>query len=313
MTEFPSDVNPLTGEQVDDPALLDRRPLAIKVSNSPPIVRPQAGLSFADLVFEHYAEGGVTRFTAVFLDSDVNKIGSVRSGRLIDLEIAAMYKAAFAFSGASTGVRQRIRQSDFFDRAISPDFGVGAPAFVRIPNGKPLEHTMFTNTAALWDILDQRGLNGRQELQGMAFMEAAPDGGQEASQITVAYRATTALWRYDEASGRWLRWDDGAVHTDELTGEQLSAANVVVVLANHVETDILEDAFGGGHYSIQVQIWGQGPVRIFRDGQVYEATWVRADRHDMLSFVDEDGNPLPLKPGNTWFQVISLDGHELRY
>jgi len=313
MTEFPPDVNPLTGEKVDDPTKLERRPLAIKVSNSPPIVRPQAGLSFADLVYEHYAEGGVTRFTAVFLDSDVERVGSVRSARLIDLEIPAMYKAALAFSGASAGVKQKIRESDFFERAISPDFGVGAPVFVRIPNGKPIEHTMFTSTEALWKELDKRGLNGRQELKGMAFMQAAPPGGQPATEITIAYRATTALWRYDAASGRYLRWNDGAPHTDALTGEQLSAANVMVVWANHVETDILEDTFGGGHYSIQIQIWGEGPVRLFRDGKMYEGKWVRWRREDMLTFVDQNGNPLPLKPGNSWFQVISLDGHELHY
>jgi hypothetical protein len=313
MTEFPPDVNPLTGEKVSDPAVLNRRPLAIKVSNSPPIVRPQAGLSFADLVFEHYAEGGVTRFTAVFLTNDVQKVGSVRSCRLIDLEIPAMYKSALAFSGASAGVKQKVRQSDFFDRAISPDFGIGAPVFVRIPNGKPLEHTMFTSTDQLWNELDKRGLNGRQDLKGMAFMQTPPPGGQPATQITIAYRATTATWRYDTASGRYLRWDDGAPHTDELTGQQLSAANVVVVWANHVETDILEDSFGGGHYSIQIQIWGEGPVRIFRDGQMYEGKWVRQRREDMLSFVDQNGDPWPLKPGNSWFQLISLDGHELKY
>ncbi|RMF36206.1 MAG: DUF3048 domain-containing protein, partial [Chloroflexi bacterium] len=85
-------------------------------------MRPQAGLSFADLVFEHYAEGGVTRFTAVFLGHDAEKVGSIRSGRLIDLEIPAMYKAMFAYSGSSGGVKERIRNADFFpDRVISPD------------------------------------------------------------------------------------------------------------------------------------------------------------------------------------------------
>ena len=47
---------------VADAALLDRRPIAIKVSQFPRRVRPQSGLSLADLVFEHYAEAGVTQF-----------------------------------------------------------------------------------------------------------------------------------------------------------------------------------------------------------------------------------------------------------
>ena len=44
-TTFAADVNPLTGEKVADPGALNRRPLAIKVSNYPPQVRPQRGLT----------------------------------------------------------------------------------------------------------------------------------------------------------------------------------------------------------------------------------------------------------------------------
>ncbi len=307
--DFPPDVNPLTGEKVEDVRVLERRPLAIKISNSPPIVRPQAGLSFADLVFEHYAEGGVTRFTAVFLGHDAEKVGSIRSGRLIDLEIPAMYKAMFAYSGSSGGVKERIRNADFFpDRVISPDFGVGAPVFVRIPaEGKAFEHTLFTSTQALWQLTEQRGLNQRQDLRGMVFSESPPAGGQPARYVEIPYAASPAAWEYDEALGKYRRFTDGQVHTDELTGEQLTAANVIVVYANHVETDILEDMVGGGHYSIEIQIWGEGPVTIFRDGLMFQGVWKRWAREEMLTFWDAQGNPIPLKPGNSWFQLVPLD------
>ena len=46
-SDFPSDVNPLTGLQVSDPTLLDRRPITIKVANYPRAGRPHAGLSSA--------------------------------------------------------------------------------------------------------------------------------------------------------------------------------------------------------------------------------------------------------------------------
>jgi hypothetical protein len=46
---------------------------------------------------------------------------------------------------------------------------------------------------------------------------------------------------------------------------------------------------------VEIQIWGEGPAIILRDGQQFEATWVRADRHDMLTFVDDDGDPLPCR------------------
>ena len=312
MTEFPRDVNPLTGLKVDDPAILDRRPLAVKISNSPPIVRPQAGLGSADLVFEHYAEGGVTRFTAVYLGQGAPKIGSIRSGRLIDLEIPAMFKAMFAYSGSSGGVKQKIIDSDFFqeNRVISPDFGVGEPVFRRIPEpGKAFEHTLFTSTDALWALTTERGLNTRQDLLGLAFRASPPEDGQPARYVELAYLpgVASAEWTYAPDLGLYQRTILGEPHTDELTGQQITAANIVLVYANHVETDILEDLVGGGHYSIEIQVWGEGPVQIVRDGQVYNGSWIRQAREDMLSFRDAAGQPLTFKPGNSWYQLVPLD------
>jgi hypothetical protein len=105
---YPEGINPLTGLPYPDEASMRRRPLIVKVSNYPPIVRPQSGLSYADNVWEYEAEGGVTRFAAVFRSQSVDHVGSVRSGRLIDLELAPMYQALFAYSGSSDSDRQML-------------------------------------------------------------------------------------------------------------------------------------------------------------------------------------------------------------
>ncbi|MBE7434947.1 MAG: DUF3048 C-terminal domain-containing protein [Anaerolineales bacterium] len=63
---FPSDINPLSGEQVKDPNLLSTPAVAISISHFPVAARPQAGLSFAPWVFEFYITEGATRFLAIF-------------------------------------------------------------------------------------------------------------------------------------------------------------------------------------------------------------------------------------------------------
>ena len=300
------DVCPLTGEGVSDVEVLERRPLAVKISNFPPIVRPQAGLSYADVVFEHLSEAGLTRLTAVFLSKDVEKVGSIRSARLIDLEIPAMFKAMFAYSGSSGGVKQRIRASDFFGRVISPDFGDSG--FARIPSeGKAYEHTLFSDTQSLWNIAEERGLNERQDLSGWAFSEEPPAGGSLATSIEILYtpKYGSAEYRYDPGREAYLRSIFGEPHGDELTGEQIAARNVVVLWANHLETDIVEDSTGPRiYYSIEIQIWGEGRAIVFRDGRAFECRWIRPQRPDMIRFVDNAGNPIPLKPGNTWIQAV---------
>lgn len=310
VTPLPPDVNPLTGLKMESEAVLDRMPIAIKVSNSPE-VRPQSGLNSADLVFEHFAEGGITRFTAVFYGEEPEKVGSVRSGRLIDLEIPAMYGALFGYSGSSAGVKERIRNSDLFPTKIAaPDFGVGSPYFYRVPQeGKAFEHTLFTNPAVLRQLADEREINARPDFPRlMSFSEDAPEGGKPVEYFEINYLkgTCTAEWTYDATTGQWLRMTAGRTHADALTGEQLTAANIVVVYANHVETDILEDTWGGGHMSIQVQLWGTGPVLVFRDGQMYNGYWERTERNHMLTFWVAADEPLPLKPGNTWFQMVPL-------
>jgi hypothetical protein len=220
-------------------------------------VRPQAGIGSADLVFEHYAEGGVTRLTAIYLSRDTDLIGPVRSGRLIDLEVPVMYKAMFACSGYSAGVKDLVRQSNLFaeNRVISPDFGAGNPPFPRIDRGAdiPYEHTLYTSTGALWAETDARGLNGRQDLRGMGFSEAPPAGGTPVGALQVNYAAGEAHveWRYDAATGRWQRWEGGEAFSDASTGRQVTG--------------------------------------------------------DMIGFTDSAGNLIPLKPGQTWFQAVTLD------
>ncbi len=302
--DFPENVNPLTGETVRDPAVLDRRPMAIKVSNYPPSIRPQAGLNNADLVFEHYVDWGFTRFTAVFYSQDAKKVGPVRSGRIIDLEIPMMYDAAFGYSGSAGRIRLMFQESPFFDRIISPDFAHGG--FYRFPGeDKPLEHTLFTDTDGLRFILGERGQNVRPVFANhMAFREEPLTEGEPVDLLQVGYRNTNATWDYSN-DGRYYRWTDGERHMDANTGEQLSFKNIIVLAANHQPTDIVE-ASSGYQPSLQIQIWGEGPVSIFRDGQRFDGRWRREDPSHMLTFYDLEGNILPLAPGNSFFQLVPL-------
>ena len=236
-------------------------------------------------------------------------MGSIRSARLIDLEIPAMFKSMFTFSGASAGVLDRLRASDFVDRIVSPDFGHHSP-FQRIPApGKAYEHTLFSDTSTLEGVMASRGLKARQDLSGWVFSEQAPPGGVPGSRIKVSYSGdrVTAEYAYDAGAGGYRRSTVGASHGDELTGQQVVVKNVVVLYAKHVETDILEDIHGGGHYSIEVQVWGNGVARVFRDGQMYDLRWERPNRSDLVRFVDGEGKPFPFKPGNTWIQLVPLD------
>lgn len=304
--DFGSDYNPFTGQLMADPSLLQRRPIACKLSNHPPhYTRPQAGLNDADLVFEHLNAWSSTRFTAIFYGTTPPDVGPVRSGRLIDLELPAMYDAALCFSGANGGITQELAASDIAGRLLYSN----VDGFYRTDEDKPSEHTLHADLNGLWAELDSRGRNVAPTLHtNMAFTTLPPDGGEPAGHISLKQPSEIAEWRYEPENGRYWRWSDGEIHRDANTDEQVNFSNVVAVFAVHMPSPkacarVTES--GCEVQSIEIQLWGRGRAVIFRDGLVYNATWRRDNRHDMLTFYDADGNPLPLRPGNTFFEILT--------
>ncbi|MFZ1395843.1 MAG: DUF3048 domain-containing protein, partial [Candidatus Promineifilaceae bacterium] len=304
--DFGTNRNPLTGEIVAEPENLLRRPLAIKVSNSPPqYARPQNGLSQADLVFEHVTEADITRFTAIFYSQTPPDIGPVRSARLIDKELPAMYDAALAMSGAHPVVSQRLHGSDIGDRILrSHETG-----FYRTDEDKPWEHTLHADPAGLWQALAVHEENRPPEFTAWLTFSTLPlAGGEPAGRVTVAYDTYTLVeWVFNSADGRYYRWADGEATIDANNGQQISAANVILLTAIHEKDRSICLTHSNGicsDWPIEIQIWGQGSAIILRDGQQYPVTWLRENRSDMFTFVDAAGQPVPLQIGNSWFQVL---------
>lgn len=300
-TSRPPDINPLTGLKVEDPATLQRRPIQTRIGNDPE-VRPQSGLDKADLVYEDITEGWwVTRFTAVFLSQDPEVIGPVRSARLVNLELAPPFKAALVHSGASDAVRWYLAHSKILD--LDEFFH---PKLYHYLKGRDWKGRLFTDARKIRSHLEEEGLEEAVELPGFTFSEEPPAGAMSAREVIIPYaRCCTVRYRYDQKSGRYLRFVAGKPHMNAEKTEQLSAANIIVHHAVHEETDIIEDVLG--HPSINIVLVGEGYAEIFRDGVMLRAFWTRKSKDEWIQYLDAVGNPIPLKPGSTWIQLIPND------
>jgi len=306
-----ANADPYTGLAVTDTAVLQRKPLLIKVANTVEI-RPQSGLNSADVVVEHLSEGSITRFTALFLANSPVKVGSVRSCRLIDIELPVMFDAALTCSGTSPGVKPLMRNSYAFKNNLTmiSDFGpyecATCPMFRTSDRVPP--HNLFANTLNAWKELDKRGTNKPSTFKSWVFA-ANPPQGKSTQVLEVGYKSGTVSWTYDAKTGKWLRAVANAPQTDALTRKQIMAANVVVVYAHHQTTLIQEDV--GGSRSIQIQVWGEGPVRVFRDGREIGGKWKRSRDVGNFEFFDVNGAKIPLKPGNSWIEMVPLTGNDV--
>ena len=305
--DFPVDINPLTGLSTD-PQWLDRRPLIIKVSNLPRNVRPQFGLSRADVIYEYYTEEGTTRFAAIYYSQEAEKVGSIRSARFFDEHLIRMYNGIFVFGSADERTLDRLYSAGFANRLIV-EWEAGCPAMCR-PD--PVTDFLIADTAAVRKyVRKQRISDDRQNLEGMRFQLQVPDGGQGARQAVVWYSAVIYnRWKYDPASGVYSRYSDvvdaldGKPEeyeqlTDALTGEPITAENVAVILMQH-------DFFSISPEVLEMQFQGSGPAYAFRDGRAYELEWVRPGKNEVVYLVAKDGERYAFKPGVTWFEVMGI-------
>ncbi len=313
---YPENINPLTGLPTETPENLNRRPLLIKISNYPPLVRDlQRGLNDAEIVWEHLLAGGVTRFSAIFLENDYEQVGPIRSGRLVDFELSRIYRSLFAYSGMSQGTLDILRGDALMLERVVGGSGPCPPFCREEQEGVALEHTLFGNTSEIRKLAVERGADVEPDpIYGMAFSEEPLHPGEPLERMVIRYAETEISWVWDDASERWLRWQDGAAHTDSATGMQINAANVVVIEDTHtIQPFVADQYWGPPNFAFSVNFIGSGRIFFMRDGMVYEGVWVRETREEPLRFFDADGRVLPFHPGNSFFNLVPrwIDGYEV--
>jgi hypothetical protein len=93
-----------------------------------------------------------------------------------------------------------------------------------------------------------------------------------------------------------------APHIDHLTNQQLTADNVVILVAPH----LFKNAFDRADQLFDIQLIGTGEAYAFIDGQMYRAYWRRIELDQPFQlFGQGNNNPLSLKHGQTYYQVIN--------
>jgi len=240
----------------------------------------------------------VTRYTAIYLGQDAERIRPIRSARLVSLSIAPQYDAALVHSGASDRIRWLIGQASFVD--LDQYFH---PEPYAVLEGYDWRGRMYTSVGAVHDYLRANGLERDESIEGYAFDVVVP-GGMPATSIIIPY-PDVVEWRYDEVTGLYARQLDGTVHTDGLTGAPLVAANVIVLYAEHNKTDIVEDSLGST--AIDIDLSGGGTAVLYRDGVSVEARWKPTGENGLLRYYDDRGDEIALKPGKTWIQLVPPD------
>lgn len=321
-----------------------RRPLFVMIENSID-ARPQSGLSSADVVYEAIAEGGITRFGAVFycgIAASDTILGPVRSARTYFINLASEYNFPLythvggANCSSADGGRtcttdkrvQALEQINQYDWGGNKgndlnQFSIGFPTFwrdyERLGRTVATEHTMYTSSEKLykyasttrgWTNKSPAGDDWKVDFTIWKFKDEPKleDRGSVGSidfSFWDGYKDFFVTWKYDQASNLYSRENGGTSHTDLNTKEQLSAKVVIVQLAK--ESGPLDD-----HKHMLYDVIGSGEALIFQDGNSVKATWTKKDRESRTVFKDASGKELAFSRGTIWVEVIPK-GSEVTY
>jgi hypothetical protein len=229
-----------------------------------------------------------------------DKVGPVRSGRLIYADIAAFFPdSCLIYAFASAEVLVQLPQCFFVHHDIQ-----GGGYMLEIPELARLAR-------------ESKQPDQKIDYTSNVYSVEPPHGGVDATRLHV-YIAwlNQSAWVYDPLYEGWWRYVDqaseetaGFVHpeVDRLTGRQLHFENVIVLFAKH-------DVISPTNLDIHLEQDWLGDALLFRDGKMYNIRWstvasdeeIRTGRRKPIRFLSlDETSPIPLKPGHTWILVVT--------
>lgn len=307
-----------------------RRPLAVMIENHTD-ARPQSGLSSADVVYEAVAEGGITRFMALYYcNLGDTQVGPVRSARTYFLDWLSEYDALYAHVGGanSPGPANALGQIITYGIKDLNQFSIGFPTYwrdyERLGHTVATEHTMYSSTQKLWDVGAKRGWTNKNgdgttwadSFVPWKFKSDAPAGttpsANSATNIKVyfwqGYEDYAVSWQYDPTCDCYKRSNGGSPHIDLDTKQQLTAKNVVVQFEKESNAN---DGYPGNVHLLYGTI-GHGDALFFRDGKVTKGTWNKASRLARTVYKDVQGKEISFNRGVIWIETVP-EGADVNY
>ncbi|MBQ4154976.1 MAG: DUF3048 domain-containing protein [Clostridia bacterium] len=302
LSEDGSLINPLTGVKNLDSAANGQRPVAIMVNNISLAQSVQSGLSKADIVYEAYAEGGITRLMAVFKDANkIPRVGSVRSARYSYVDLAMGHDAIYVHAGINEShCTPHVKETGIDN--INLNSGAPAKYGMRISNGLASEHTLYTNGENLVKCFNN--LNWRTKLNSSEKMwqsfvdENSPitlTGGASKEINIKMSAASTTKFVYDSTAGKFVRYKGSSAMKDFTSGEQFAFTNVLVL-----ETELIALTTDG---IVKTNLEG-GTGYYFTKGTYQKIKWSKGAVTNGFKITLEDGSECKFNAGNTWVSLM---------
>jgi hypothetical protein len=296
---------PLDGVKTDIDSA-NRYPLAIMVENHVD-ARPQSGLTSASVVYEAIAEGGITRFMALFGTNEVEKIGPVRSARPYFVDWAHGYNAYYAHVGGNALALDKITSDNILDL---DQFKYSSSYWRDKSKNVSSEHTMYTSTVKLREQAAKLEYTTSKNFTTYRFKDE-PETNETAltplpaTTVNVNFSSPSyaVQFKFDPETRSYFRNLSGTAHNDAVTGNQIKPTNIIVMTVNRrsVVTRINEHGY-------EMDNIGEGTAKIYFDGKEIDGKWKKTSAASREMFYDSTGKEIIFNRGQFWLCVIPPEG-----
>ncbi len=296
----------LDGVQYDDEAAANRHALGVIIENHTD-ARPQSGLADAAVVYEAIAEGGITRFLAIFGPKYPSRVGPIRSARTYYLDWCLEYDCFFAHVGGNIDALDLIPKIGIKD-LDQFRYGTGAygKTYYRVPRTNiATEHTMFGDPSKLYGLAKNNGWDQTGGHPNVSFKDDIEKSARPTSQIVnieISNPQFNTSWSYDPVINSYARTMGGLAHKDGTTGNQIKSKTLIVQEMNSRATTTRINELG-----FIMDTVGSGKAKIFSDGKRIDGSWKKTSQTARTIFSDENGDEIRYNPGQRWITVVSPD------
>ena len=273
------------------------RPIAVVIENHPDS-RPQSGLIDADIVYETLAEGGITRFLAVFQTESAKNIGPIRSARPYFAEIANEWGAIFAHVGGSDEALDKIKDGSWNKLDDADEYSNGN-YFKRVTT-RTAPHNVYTSIEKLRQLETEKKWQNEVGVLPWEYNSTPPESAEKTQgKICLDFSILTyrACYFYNATTNTYKRELAGKFAVDAEKKTTIAPSNILVQYV--AVTPVPGDA----KLRVNITTTGNGKAVLFRDGKVIKAKWSKQGT-EQTKFYTEDGKPLTLTPGQTWVELI---------
>ena len=286
----------LSGLPITNASLNSKPVTAVMVENSID-ARPQSGLSQAGVVFEAQAEGGITRFMALYQDTTPTNVGPIRSARPYYIQWALGFDAAYAHVGGSPDALSDLTSWN----VQNMDEFYNGSYFHRITT-RIAPHNVYTGIDTLNQLESAKGYTSTFTGFPRASTQK-PMAQPTASTINLDVSGPdyNPQYAYDASTNTYKRSTDGTPDVDANTNQQI-APTVVISIVVPLSQGALDAS--GAYYS-DYNVLGSGEAYVFQNGGVTEGQWHKATNTSQITFTDSTGKSILLDRGQTWITAVS--------